>query len=86
MRKKKQFSQYHDIIIIGIILLIVVVGILKQQSAFMSEKNNEGTIKGIRIGNTNYSCGIADDICPSDYANCMPCVTEDPDCKRSTAC
>lgn len=78
--RKKLLSQYYNIIIIGIIFLIIIVGVLKQQDAFVSGKNKDGVIKGVTIGNTNYFCGNADDICPSEYAACKECIVLDIDC------
>jgi hypothetical protein len=51
---------------------------------------------GITIGDTNFTCGANDSICPSDYVNCEACtddttgdtgaVADDPDCCEDNAC
>ena len=51
-------------------------------------------IYGITIGDTNFTCGTDDDICPSDYAGCQGCgdsseynaSQDDPDCCEANSC
>ncbi|MFA6888599.1 MAG: hypothetical protein WC254_03820 [Candidatus Woesearchaeota archaeon] len=49
-------------------------------------------IYNLTIGTDSYVCGIDDDICPSDYAGCQGCISDDdssvddPDCCAANAC
>lgn len=60
----------------------------------LSLHTSSAAIYGITIGDTNFTCGSDDDICPSDYAGCVGCADDetlsasqnDPDCCEANAC
>ncbi len=59
-------------------------------------QSSSAAIYGITIGDTNFTCGKNDSICPSDYVNCEACtvdttgdtdaLADDPDCCTSNSC
>ncbi len=69
---------------------VLFISLLLALSAFAV--TDPGTIVGITIGDTNFTCGEADDICPSDYVTCDPCLSssgtavDDPDCCTANSC
>ncbi len=56
--------------------------------------STSAAIYGITIGDTNFTCGSKDSICPSDYAGCQGCGDDttfgasqnDPDCCEANTC
>ncbi len=59
-------------------------------------QSSSAAIYGITIGDTNFTCGVSDDICPPDYAGCQACtddttgdtgaVADDPECCVANSC
>lgn len=80
----------RDVMVITLflpILILLFIAVVQSSSA---------AIYGITIGNTNFTCGTNDSICPSDYVNCEACtidttggtgaIADDPDCCTANAC
>jgi PGF-pre-PGF domain-containing protein len=59
-----------------LILILLVFGI----ALFLAPSIANAVCNGVTICGTNYDCGVADGVCPEDFAGCDSCSTPDPDC------
>ena len=59
-----------------IILLLLILGV----AFFLAPSVANAVCNGVVVCGTNYSCGVADGVCPEDFQGCDKCSVQDPDC------
>lgn len=51
-----------------------------EQNYIANDNVDPTYIDSVTICGEDYACGVADGVCPSEYADCTPCYEEDVDC------